>query len=591
MSINLSGNAVFRLMRAIFYYLKLLGGFMRLSKYYMPTLREVPADAEIPSHQLMLRAGMIRKTCSGIYSYLPLGLRVLRKVEEIVRRNMDEFGGQEIRMSIVQPKEIWEASGRWEKYGPELFKLKDRAEQEFCLGPTAEEYFSFLVANELNSYKQLPLNLYQFQIKYRDEKRPRFGLNRSREFLMKDAYSFDVDREHMIESYHNMEECYDSIFTEIGLDYVKVDSDSGQMGGNLSIEFQALSEIGEGELLYTKDLSYAANREKCPVIYKIEDNSEMLPVEKVHTPGAKTIEEVSKVLNTTANKTVKMIDLNIKGKPYFVMIPGDRELNMVKLVNFLDVNEFDIEMMDDEMIKSCNSHPGFSGPIGLKGEIIMDSRIKDMRNFVVGANEEDYHLINVNYGRDFEAIDAGDLLNANEGDLAPNGHGELLLRRGIEVGQIFGLGTKYAEAEGAYYLDENGKRNPIYMGSYGVGVSRTITAVIEQNHDDYGIIWPLCVAPFEIIITTVNIKDEDQRRVGEELYEKLSKDYEVLFDDRVERAGIKFNDRDLIGIPLRITVGKSAKDGVVEFSKRSDMENREELAMEELYERIKEEIK
>lgn len=563
---------------------------MRLSNYYMPTLKEVPADAEIASHQLMLRAGMIRRTVTGVYSYLPLGLKVLMNVENIVRKNMNAFGGQEIRMSVVQPKEIWEASGRWGKYGPELFKLRDRNDREFCLGPTAEEYFSYLVKDELNSYKQLPLNLYQFQVKYRDEKRPRFGLNRSREFLMKDAYSFDRDREGMLKSYHNMEDCYDAIFTEIGLDYVKVDSDSGQMGGNLSVEFQALSETGEGELLYTEDYDFAANIEKCPVSYKINDDSELLEIEEIHTPDTKTIDDLSEFLNIDKSKTAKMVCLSNAGEPLFVMVPGDRELNLTKLVNFIDANDYEIEMLDADKIAELGGVAGFCGPVGLNAKVICDERILDMKNFVVGANKADYHLKNVNYGRDFEAINGGDLLEAREGDLAPNGK-PMKIRRGVEVGQIFGLGTKYAEAEGALFLDENGKRAPLYMGSYGVGVSRTITAIIEQNHDDQGIIWPMSVTPFHAIVTVVNTKDDEQNALGEKIYNELSKFCEVLIDDRKERVGVKFNDRDLIGIPLRITVGKRASENIVEFSYRKNPDERQEITADEAIEIIRGEVK
>ena len=556
----------------------------------MPTLKEVPADAEIASHQLMLRAGMIRRTVTGVYSYLPLGLKVLMNVENIVRKNMNAFGGQEIRMSVVQPKEIWEASGRWGKYGPELFKLRDRNDREFCLGPTAEEYFSYLVKDELNSYKQLPLNLYQFQVKYRDEKRPRFGLNRSREFLMKDAYSFDRDREGMLKSYHNMEDCYDAIFTEIGLDYVKVDSDSGQMGGNLSVEFQALSETGEGELLYTEDYDFAANIEKCPVSYKINDDSELLEIEEIHTPDTKTIDDLSEFLNIDKSKTAKMVCLSNAGEPLFVMVPGDRELNLTKLVNFIDANDYEIEMLDADKIAELGGVAGFCGPVGLNAKVICDERILDMKNFVVGANKADYHLKNVNYGRDFEAINGGDLLEAREGDLAPNGK-PMKIRRGVEVGQIFGLGTKYAEAEGALFLDENGKRAPLYMGSYGVGVSRTITAIIEQNHDDQGIIWPMSVTPFHAIVTVVNTKDDEQNALGEKIYNELSKFCEVLIDDRKERVGVKFNDRDLIGIPLRITVGKRASENIVEFSYRKNPDERQEITADEAIEIIRGEVK
>lgn len=563
---------------------------MRLSQLYMPTLREAPADAEIISHKLMLRSGMIRKSCSGIYSYLPLGFRVLRNIEEIVRRNMDEFGGQEIRMSVVQPAEIWQESGRWEKYGPEMFKVKDRNGRDFCLGPTAEEYFTSLVKDELTSYKSLPLNIYQIQIKYRDEKRPRFGLNRSREFLMKDAYSFDRDPEGMAKSYHNMENCYDGIFTELGLEYVKVDSDSGQMGGNMTIEFQALSETGEGELFYTENYKFAATDEKCEVNYEVKSkNDAELPKEKKETPGCKTIEDVAKYLNKTPDECVKAIAIKVKDEKFFIFIPGDRELNMTKFQNFAGVNDYDIEMMSDEDIVSAGSVPGYMGPFNLDGRVILDKRIKEMKNVVVGANEEGMHFVNVNFGRDFDGEDGGDLLMAREGDMAPDGSGELKVRRGIEVGQIFGLGTKYSESLGAGFLDEDGVKKPFWMGSYGVGISRTITAIIEQNHDDFGIIWPINVAPYEVIISVMNVNDEEQVKVSEELYKNLSKKYTVLIDDRSERAGVKFNDRDLIGIPLRITVGKGVADGVVEFSKRVTPKDRVDVKIEDIENVIEEE--
>ena len=490
---------------------------MRLSQLYMPTLREAPADAEIISHKLMLRSGMIRKSCSGVYSYLPLGFRVLRNIEEIVRRNMDEFGGQEIIMSVVQPAEIWQESGRWEKYGPEMFKVKDRNGRDFCLGPTAEEYFTTLVKDELTSYKSLPLNIYQIQLKYRDEKRPRFGLNRSREFLMKDAYTFDR----------------------------------------------------EGELFYTENYKFAATDEKCEVNYEVKSKNDLeLPKEKKETPGCKTIEDVAKYLNKTPEDCVKAIAIKVKDEKFFVFIPGDRELNMTKFQNFAGVNDYDIEMMSDEDIASAGSVPGYMGPFDLDGRVILDKRIKEMKNVVVGANEEGMHFVNVNFGRDFDGEDGGDLLMAREGDMAPDGSGELKVRRGIEVGQIFGLGTKYSESLGAGFLDEDGVKKPFWMGSYGVGISRTITAIIEQNHDDFGIIWPINIAPYEVIISVMNVNDEEQVKVSEELYKNLSKKYTVLIDDRSERAGVKFNDRDLIGIPLRITVGKGVADGMVEFSKR-----------------------
>lgn len=563
---------------------------MRLSNLYMPTLREAPADAEIISHKLMLRSGMIRKTCAGIYSYLPLGYKVLSNIENIVRRNMDEFGGQEIKMSIVQPAEIWQQSGRWEKYGPEMFKVKDRNGRDFCLGPTAEEYFTSLVKDELTSYKSLPLNIYQIQIKYRDEKRPRFGLNRSREFLMKDAYSFDKDKEGMTKSYHIMEDCYDSIFTELGLKYVKVDSDSGQMGGNMTIEFQALSDTGEGELFYTEDYNFAATDEKCEVVIDVKSkNDDYLEKEIKDTPNCKTIEDVAKYLSKEPCECIKAIALKVKDEKFFIFIPGDRELNMTKFQNYAGVNDYDIEMMSDEDIISAGSVPGYMGPFNLDGRVILDKRLMEMRNVVCGANEEGKHFINVNFSRDFDGEDGGDLLMAKVGDMAPDGSGELKMRRGIEVGQIFGLGTKYSESMDAGFLDEDGKKKPFWMGSYGVGISRTITAIIEQNHDDFGIIWPINVAPYEVIISVVNTGDEEQMKVGEELYKSLSKKYSVLIDDRNERAGVKFNDRDLIGIPLRITVGKGVKDGNVEFSIRKTPKDRVDVKISDIEDVIEEE--
>lgn len=563
---------------------------MRLSNLYMPTLREAPADAEIISHKLMLRSGMIRKTCAGIYSYLPLGYKVLSNIENIVRRNMDEFGGQEIKMSIVQPAEIWQESGRWEKYGPEMFKVKDRNGRDFCLGPTAEEYFTSLVKDELTSYKSLPLNIYQIQIKYRDEKRPRFGLNRSREFLMKDAYSFDKDAEGMAKSYHIMEDCYDSIFTELGLKYVKVDSDSGQMGGNMTIEFQALSDTGEGELFYTENYKFAATDEKCEVVIDVlSKNDALLDKEVKDTPNCKTIEDVAKFLGKEPSECIKAIALKVKDEKFFIFIPGDRELNMTKFQNYAGVNDYDIEMMSDEDIVSAGSVPGYMGPFNLDGRVILDKRLMEMRNVVCGANEEGKHCVNVNFKRDFDGEDGGDLLMARVGDMAPDGSGELKMRRGIEVGQIFGLGTKYSESLDAGFLDEDGKKKPFWMGSYGVGISRTITAIIEQNHDEFGIIWPINIAPYEVIISVVNTGDEEQMKVGEELYKSLSKKYSVLIDDRSERAGVKFNDRDLIGIPLRITVGKGVKDGNVEFSLRKTPKDRVDVKICDIEKVIEEE--
>lgn len=562
---------------------------MRMNKFYMPTLREDPQDAEIASHKLLLRAGMIRKTAAGLYSYLPLGYRIVRKVENIVREEMDNYGSQEIHMPVTQPREIWEESGRWKTFGPEMFKLKDRNNREFCLGPTAEEYFTDLVKGEIKSYKQLPLNIYQIQTKYRDEKRPRFGINRSREFLMEDSYTFDVDEEAMREAYMNMWRAYEVVFNRLGLEYKIVAGDSGAMGGNSSHEFIALSDVGEGVICYSDDSDFAATDEKAYVYYQVNDeNVEKLPSEKVLTPNCKTIEEVSDFLNVDKAHCLKAVDLMVEGKPVIVFIPGDRELNMTKLIGYLKCPEHEIEMMEEKDILALNSSPGFTGPIGLDSRIIIDSRVTQMKNFVVGANEENYHIKNVNYGDDFEGEIVEDLLMVEEGDIDPETKSPLKFKRGIEVGNIFQLGQKYSKSMNATFLDENGKEQFFWMGSYGIGVTRSVSAIVEQNHDDKGMIWPLVVAPYHVIITVVNTKNEEQNTLAEKLYEKLLlQGVEVLLDDRKERVGVKFNDRDLIGIPLRITVGKKADEDIVEFSERKTLEN-VEMSSTEAYEKVME---
>ena len=560
---------------------------MRMKNYYMPTLREDPAEAEIASHRLLLRAGMIRKTASGIYSYLPLGFKAIKKVENIVRQGMDKFGGQEILMSAIQPQEIWEESGRWANFGPEMFKLQDRNNRTFCLGPTAEEYFTMLVRDEIKSYKQLPLNLYQIQTKYRDEKRPRFGINRAREFSMKDAYTFDKDQESMLASYQNMWDAYVYIFDKIGLDYRVVQGDSGVMGDSDSHEFIAMAETGEGVIVYTENSDYAATDEKAVVTIDLPEKAEAKDIEKIHTPGTTTIEDLSEKYGFEKMSLAKMVDLKVKGEPVFVLIPGNRELNMAKLISYLKVAEHEIEMLDDAAIeKVTGAKAGFTGPVGLKdARLIVDSRITQMSNLVCGANETDYHLVNVNYGRDFEGEVVEDLLLVQEGDKAPNGE-PYKFARGIEVGNIFQLGTKYSASMHATFLDENGKEKPFIMGSYGIGITRTVTAIVEQNYDEKGIVWPLSVAPFQFIITIMNINDQAQVALAEDLYEKLQdKGFDVLLDDRKERPGVKFNDRDLIGIPYRITVGKKAGEGIVEFSTRKEMVN-EDISAEEVLKRF-----
>lgn len=559
---------------------------MRMSKMYMPTLREVPSEAEIPSHQLLLRAGMIRKLVSGVYSYLPLGFRTIRKVEQIVREEMDRAGSQELLMSAIQPRELWEASGRWANFGPEMWRLKDRNDREFCLGPTHEEYFTDLVKDEIRSYKQLPLNLYQIQTKYRDEKRPRFGLMRCREFIMKDAYSFDIDEDGMREAYQKMWDAYDAIFTRLKLDYKVVQGDTGAMGGKVSHEFMAMSDIGEGVVVYCDHCDFAATDEKSAVVYTAPAHSkDQLQMVKVKTPEVKTIDALVEFFGTEKYVFGKSLVYSVQGKPVVVMVPGDRELNETKLANFLGVAGHELEMAEEDIIIAITgANKGFTGPIGLKEgtRLIVDKRVTEIANLVVGGNETDYHMKNVNFGRDFTGEVAEDLLMVVEGDSCPSCGEPLKMARGIEVGNIFQLGTKYSTSLGATFLDVNGKEKPFVMGSYGVGVSRTVAAIVEQYHDEKGINWPLVAAPYHAIITVVNSKNDEQAELGEKLYSMLTSiGVETLLDDRNERVGVKFNDRDLIGVPVQITVGKRAAEGVVEFSLRSS-DNKEEITVDEL---------
>lgn len=540
----------------------------------MPTLRQDPVDAETASHKLLVRGAFIRQQASGIYSFLPLGQKVLNKIETIVRDAMDSHGAIEVSTSILQPRQIWDKSTRWETFGPEMFKLKDRHDREYALGPTAEESFVYLVKDELNSYKQLPLNLYQIVDKFRDEKRPRFGINRSRDFLMKDAYTFDADQEGLEKSYMNMWKAYEVAFDKMKLDYKIVEGDSGAMGGHKSHEFIALSESGEGIILYTENSDSAYTDEKArSIIPAIKEDEKELQL--IETTDKKTIEDVSEFLKEDKIKCAKAIDLIVEGEPVFVFIPGDRELNMAKMISYLKVPEHEIEMADDETIEKY-TQPGYTGPIGLENvRVIVDKSLTQINNLVVGANKAGYHYINANYGRDFEGEIAEDLTLAKEGDQAYDGSGAYKAARGIEVGNIFQLGTKYSEALEANFLDQNGVAKPFIMGSYGIGISRSISAVVEQYHDDKGIIWPTSVAPFEAIITLIKPNDENQANLAEKIYKELkAKRIDVLLDDRNERPGVKFNDRDLIGIPYRITVGKDAVNSIIEYSTRAEMENK-----------------
>lgn len=547
---------------------------------HLKTLREVPAEAEIPSHILLLRTGMIRKLVSGVYGFMPLGWRSVRKIEDIIREEMDAAGGQEIHMSAVQPAELWEESGRWFAYGPELWRLKDRNGREFCLGPTHEEIFTDIVRNDISSHRQLPMNLYQIQTKYRDEARPRFGLMRSREFIMKDAYSFDKDEAGLDESYKEMYAAYDRIFTRCELTFRPVEADSGAIGGSNSHEFTALSEVGESEIAYCESCSMAATTERAECVDAApQDDVRALAAETVHTPGTKTIEEVADFLGLEKSQTMKallFVTYDEKGREngyVAAFVRGDRELNMTKLVNALDIPEHAIEFADEEkMGAACGCVGGFTGPVGLHDcKIIVDSELPGMKNLCAGANREDYHTLNINYGRDYEADIVTDLKVLAEGEPCPVCGAPVKHARGIEVGQVFKLGTKYSKSMGAYYKDENMKDRLIVMGCYGIGVTRTLAAVVEQHHDENGIIWPMAVAPYHVIITVMKPDDEVQAGVAEDIYGRLMKaGVEVLLDDRKERPGVKFKDADLLGIPIRITVGRGAADGIVEYKMRRD---------------------
>ena len=564
---------------------------MKLSEAFFRTLREVPNEAEIPSHILLLRAGMIKKTAAGIYSYMPMGYRTIRKIEAIVREEMDAKGAQEISTSILQPGELWEESGRWDAYGPEMWRLNDRNGRGFCLGPTAEEVFTDIIRNDLTSYRQLPMMLYQITDKFRDEARPRFGMMRSRNFIMKDNYSFDKDEEGLEKSYQQMYEAYSNVFTRCGLTFRPVEADNGAIGGSGSHEFTALCEYGESQICYCDSCSLATTIEKAACKDAPEDTAEMLPMEKVHTPGTTTIEAVADFLGMDQKQTLKALMFETYGEDdqvngyVAVFIRGDRELNMTKLVNALGVHEYAIAFADEEkMAEKCGCVGGFTGPVGLHDcTIVCDSEVPGLKNLAAGACEADHHIKNVNYGRDWEADIVTDVKNLLEGDPCPVCGAPIKHARGVEVGQIFKLGTKYSASMGATYLDEKQKEHPIMMGCYGIGISRTFQAIIDmpENHDENGIIWPISVAPYHVIITLMKPEDETQKAVADKIYSELGKaGVEVILDDRKERPGVKFKDADLIGIPIRITVGRGAADGIIEYKMRRDAD-RTELPVDE----------
>lgn len=560
---------------------------MKLSQMHFKTLREVPTEAEIPSHILLLRAGMIKKTVAGVYTYMPMGWRTIRKIENIVREEMDAKGAEEIYTQSVQPAELWKESGRWDAYGPEMWRLRDRNDREFCLGPTAEEVFTDIVKSDVTSHRQLPRMLYQISDKYRDEARPRYGMMRSRVFIMKDNYSFDKDAAGLDESYDKMYEAYSNVFTRCGLNFRPVEADTGAIGGSNSHEFTALCEYGESEIAYCDHCDLAATVEKAACVDAApQDDVEMLPLEKVYTPGTKTIDEVAEYLKLDKKQTIKALlfvtyDAEGNENGYVaVFIRGDRELNMTKLVNALNIPEYAIAFADEEKMSAATGCVGgFTGPMHLHDcKIIVDSELPGLKNLCAGACETDHHYINMNYGRDYKGDMIVDLKTLKEGDACPICGAPVRHARGVEVGQIFKLGTKYSEPMKAIYKDENQKDQLIWMGCYGIGISRTFQAIIDmpQNHDDNGIIWPMSVAPYHVIITQVKPGDEAQDEVAGRIYNELTRaGVEVLWDDRDERPGVKFKDADLIGIPVRITVGKLAAEGIVEYKLRRDQDKTE----------------
>ncbi len=552
---------------------------MKASRMLISTLKETPNEAVISSHILLLRAGMIRKLVAGVYNYLPLGLRTLTKIENIIREEMDKAGGLEILSSAMQPKELWEESGRWQKYGPELMRFKDRHDREFCLGPTHEEIFTDLVRNQIRSKKNLPINIYQIQTKYRDEFRPRFGLMRGREFIMKDAYSFDTSYEGLDESYKIMHQTYCNIFDRLNLKYQIVLADTGAIGGSGSHQFMALSDIGESDIIYCSTCKYAADQEKAesnPSLVNYNDS--MLDVEEVETINKKTIEEVSSYLEVESNRVVKSIVYKnlVDDSLVVVLVRGDKDVNEIKVINELNIAEHELVLASYDDILTLNSVEGFVGPVNLKDvRILVDEEVTLLRNFVVGANKKNYHLKNVNYKRDFEGT-VGQFRKTIENDICPICGQPLSLERGIEVGQIFKLGTKYSEPMNCTFQDDDGKVKPMVMGCYGIGITRTMSAIIEQNHDDFGIIWPLNVAPYHSVIVPINYQDEAMKELSDKIHDELvSAKVEVVLDDRSAKAGFKFKDWELIGIPYQIVVGKRASEGIVEFKDRRTLEKTE----------------
>lgn len=545
---------------------------MLASKLYSPTLRELPSDAVVMSHKYMLKAGMMRKIANGTYAYLPLAFRSIQKIENIIRTEINKTGAQEILMPIIQPAEIWQATGRWNVYGEEMFKLKDRHGRDYCLAPTHEEMVTTLIQMDTNSYKKLPVSVYQIQNKYRDEKRPRFGLMRSREFIMKDGYTFDADEEGMNKQYELMYDAYTRIFTRCGLKFRPVIADSGAIGGNASHEFEVLADSGEADIVYCKDCDFAANIEAVKPNTLTSDVKNDKEKEIVQTPGQHTIEKVCNYLHLPVKSSVKAVVYKLDDTVVLAMVRGDHEVNEVRLQSIY--NAINVDMASDEDLKACGLTAGYISPIGLKTsehfDIICDASVMEMQDACCGANVKDEHYIHVNPARDFGNVKVDTIRQIDAGDVCPHCGGKIVLTKGIEVGQVFKLGTKYSEKLDATFLDNNGKSRPMFMGCYGIGVTRTVAASIEQNHDENGIIWPVAIAPYEVVIVPANNKSEDVMKAAEGLYNALeSSQNEIVFDDRAERAGIKFKDADLIGYPLRVTIGKKWQEsGCVEIKLR-----------------------
>lgn len=551
---------------------------MKLKDSYFFTLREDVKDEDSVSGNLLVKAGFIKKTSTGVYMMLPLGYKVQQKVEEIIRKRMNETGAQEMKMPALIAQEYYEKSGRVKNFGSSVFKLKDRNGKDMVLGPTHEELFAVAGKSMISSYKDMPFNLYQFQNKFRDEPRARYGLIRVKEFTMKDAYSFDADEQGLDVSYQKMFEAYKKIFNDLDIDYRIVKADTGMMGGLLSEEFQAITPIGEDTLIYCDDCGFSSNKEITELV-SFEINEKELPKEKIATPNMKSIEDVAAFLNIDIKHTVKALLMNVDGELIAFFIRGDRELNETKVQKLLGCNE--INFANDELIKTSNAVAGYTGPMGLNTKIIVDREVTKMKNFVCGANEEGFHFINCNPS-DINADFIADIVNVEEGDVCPICGKPLKFTKGVEVGNTFKLGTKYAEALNLTYLDQNNKPLPVWMGSYGIGIGRSIATIVEQHHDDKGIIWPESIAPYKVAIVPISTKDETQMAEANRIYDALNaKGVDILMDDRNERPGVKFNDMELIGIPYRITVGRKAKEGLFEFKKR-DEEEAKELTFEEI---------